>query len=801
MNDKATLVTSGIESSLSSCLDHYFQTQRKKNSKRMVGTLATTESDSFEQDVNNLTTQLDEFLHGDNSEVAYLVLGKVQSGKTAHMVGSIAWAADSKIALVAAFTGVTEALNDQTFDRFSKDLSSNSSFVSIHGVPTSPKGSQYKDLKERVFQYIEWRQNSSISSAGFSPLPVLITLKNKHRVKTLNHLFDEIALKFGENTTVMLIDDEADQASQNSMANKGETAATYKAISELRDVKLRNILLSYTATPQAVLLTDKFGRLRPDFCVTVKPRTGYFGLESALSENYEVNRVVIDDGIDSTASSAIPLTLKGAILEFFWTAWIRNRSPKAFYSNIEISEAQLQSRMRSTQMLIHESAKVANHEAMYRLVNGECQALIKILGEYLNGNLPTSSCDDLVKKLHESLSHVSDRLSIENTEFETISLSNDVIRDLLGLIVENRILIVNGDKDRSTSEFKIPIADDDWELRRTWILIGGDILGRGLTIPQLTTTYFLRQAKRPNFDTVSQQMRFCGYRNDYLSATTIHAPQTTFEIFKYMEQIDSIVWERACKWDKQRLEIGRDLPAVMYASPPNAPIAPTRKSVRDPNLVDRSIGEYVFSLWDIFSPHSLRANTSLIRRWIEETSESSENNDGFLKFSHVESRNLQRLLSSWSSSRHEARQLLAAAELYDLDGEHLGLSDYPTTIFINSQLLTAPAIGQSSESWLKDISTTRSIQRESESLNLNEWMNKFETSIPSTQKWPSLRVPHVGDGQRNLKKSLPYDSAVLLIEPILGLKESRKRDSAIAGGIGITFFAPENFEVRIVGHS
>ena len=240
---------------------------------------------------------------------------------------------------------------------------------------------------------------------------------------------------------------------------------------------------------------------------------------------------------------------------------------------------------------------------------------------------------------------------------------------------------------------------------------------------------------------------------------------------------------------------------MMYASLPDAPIAPTRKSVRDPNLVDRSIGEYIFSLWDIFSPQHFRANASLLQRWIEETREMSSFHENFLRFSHVQPKNLQRLLASWSGSRHETRQLHAAAELYDLDGEHLGLSDYPTTVFIDEKLLNVPSVGESSNDWVLDIDTTRSVQKDLANSNFNDWAKNFETSLPTALTWPSLRVAHVGDGQRRFKKSLPYDSAVLLIEPILGLNESRKRETKAAAGIGITFFAPENFEVRIVGHS
>jgi hypothetical protein len=206
-------------------------------------------------------------------------------------------------------------------------------------------------------------------------------------------------------------------------------------------------------------------------------------------------------------------------------------------------------------------------------------------------------------------------------------------------------------------------------------------------------------------------------------------------------------------------------------------------------------------LWDIFSPQYFRANVGLIQRWIEETREDSSKHEDFLKFSHVQPRNLQRLLASWSGSTHETRQLRAGAELYDLDGEHLGLSDYPTTIFIDEKLLNVPSIGESSNEWVVNIETTRSVQKDFANSNFKDWTKNFETSLPTAHTWPSLRVAHVGDGQRKFKKSLPYDSAVLLIEPILGLNESRKRETKAAAGIGITFFAPENFEVRIVGHS
>jgi len=345
MSESVTLIVGEPSAEKQSSLSHYFSVQRRKNAQRFTGSKVDSETKFFEEDINNLIHRLELFLDTNEQEVSYLVLGKVQSGKTAHMVGCIAWAADSKISLVATFTGVTEALNDQTYERFSKDLANSENFVSIHPVPTSSRGKQYQELKEEIFQYVDWRLNSKTVSDSFQPLPVLITLKSKSRVQTLRKLLEELSEKFGPQISALLIDDEADQASQNSKASRGEVAATYRAIADLRNVNVRNIHLSYTATPQAVLLTEKFGRLRPDYCTTIRPRSGYFGLEDAVSDDFLNNRIEITDPSNSMTISTIPKSLKKAILQFFWTAYIRDKYPEIFYAESGLTEVQLQSNL------------------------------------------------------------------------------------------------------------------------------------------------------------------------------------------------------------------------------------------------------------------------------------------------------------------------------------------------------------------------------------------------------------------------------------------------------------------------
>ena len=53
----------------------------------------------------------------------------------------------------------------------------------------------------------------------------------------------------------------------------------------------------------------------------------------------------------------------------------------------------------------------------------------------------------------------------------------------------------------------VPISQAEWRQKKIngWILVGGNILGRGLAIPHLVVTLFLRNPRHPNFDTAVQQ--------------------------------------------------------------------------------------------------------------------------------------------------------------------------------------------------------------------------------------------------------------------------------------------------------
>lgn len=788
------------------CYKDYLFKQSEKTKTILPGQHAQIDSKKFEEGIFNLTSRLDNFLESSQKEVAYLALGKVQSGKTAHMLGAIAWAADSKVALATIFTGVTEALNAQTTVRLKKDLTVlGENYITIHEVPTSTDSSAYRDFYSEVSKWVSDRMDYNLRDKIVTPLPVLVTLKNPSRVKTLKTLINSLQKEHGKQIVSLLIDDEADQASQNAGANKRKITATYDAIKELRDLPNRNILLSYTATPQAVLLTDKNGRLRPNYCITVKPRFGYFGLEQAVSDEFFSNIFIVDDYEDQPSKwTSVPNSLKYALIQFVWTAWIRFYEQDIFYGQSGLSGEQLENELSSVQMLIHESSRTIQHEAMFNHVSELKRDLTEGLKAALMGKLNDNQMKDLKNEWIEVLKLMMTNLPNDSIYILSKSFDTEKIKQLFTLIEHLKLVIVNSDPERSNSHLKLPETNDEWNSSRAWILIGGDILGRGLTIPQLTVTYFLRQAKIPNFDTVSQQMRFCGYRSRYTNFVFIHCVEHTYNLFKFMHEIDSTVWRRAEIWDETRLDILSTLPAVLYASRGGIKLEPVRKSVTDPDLIDQKITENVFSLRSIFDPNDFRLNISTLRNFIQETKIIGLDRGSWIEFKDPSDSQFQRIIATWNTpDPREAALLVGAAELFNEEMGELGLANIPKRIFVRKNLLNNIDSTLNLDLFIETIETTRRSNPKQSVHSLKNWNKIFLNGMTiksQVPKWPSLAVSHIGDGQRKLRDELEEVASILIVEPTLALEKTRDRSSALAIGCAFTLMSPLEYDLRLIGH-
>ncbi len=803
--------------STNSSLGSYLNSNLENTKRRLPGELANRDFEAFKYNVLNLTDQLDKFLDSNSNDIAFLVLGKIQSGKTAHLVASTAWAADSKIAFTSVFTGTNNPLNRQTVMRLERDLSNlnQNSKVRIFEVPTKDKGKSFEDFYNQIKQLVEKRLDSS-NQISLKVMPVFVTMKNRARINALIEITKRLIDEFPGLITSLLIDDEADQASQNTKVQTDEVSATYEAIGKLRTIvsesgnSHRNILLSYTATPQAVLLAESDNQLRPNYCVTIDPRTGYFGLDQIMSERFLKHIKTADDweGISSTDATP-PQSLRHAIDTFLITSWIRNFNPGIFYSDIQSDQSKFSELNSSVQMLIHESHEKTKHEIVYAMVTSIKNELLEVLQQAYSS--PEITEDEKMYTAYKTfLDNYREVLRNLDPSFSKIipdTPTKQMLIEFYQLLEDSQNLVINSSEDKPGYSRDVPVEDRDWG-KSMWFVIGGNILGRGLTLPQLTTTYFVRHAKSPNYDTISQHMRFCGYRENYAHMIYLFAQERTYNTFKVMQEIENVVWNMASKWSRDKTNIYDQIPNVLYVSSLKANLNPTRKSIFDPQLEDRTLGETIFSSKNIASPQLFRRNLELVKNfdWAHLGETTKEQDFHLINVKSFEQ--LKTLILDWSTDTNELSIRKSLAELYDPEYQNLGLSHIPTTVVLDKRLLNF----QINDFVLMDGSIvqdpikkskvfSRAAAQSMSDSNMQKWVKDYsewtlEGKIDSS--WPKLGVQHIGDSQRKFRDLIGHDSTILFIEPMF-VHQKGNETRKVGFGIAFTILGPKDFEVRIIG--
>ncbi|MFC3886132.1 Z1 domain-containing protein [Bacillus songklensis] len=122
-----------------------------------------------------------------------------------------------------------------------------------------------------------------------------------------------------------------------------------------------------------------------------------------------------------------------------------------------------------------------------------------------------------------------------------------------------------------------PSSHSDIKLNKKFnFIIGGNKLGRGLTIPRLLVTYYGRLTARPQVDTLMQHARMCGYRSKDLSVTRVFVPEEIANIFAAI-----------CEHDSTQRDIIKNhaIEGTLYLD--TSRVGPTR-----PPVIPKSVGAY-----------------------------------------------------------------------------------------------------------------------------------------------------------------------------------------------------------------
>ncbi|MBE6061897.1 MAG: endonuclease [Clostridium sulfidigenes] len=493
-----------------------------------------------------------------------LVLGYVQSGKTAHYTGLINKALDAGFQLIIVLSGMHDSLRIQTQTRLDEEvlgfetsidvLLKNGMVGKLIGVgelsypselklrtytTRDPKG-DFNKVRANKIEDLEGRPSVFIVKKNAT------VLKNLYQFFRTGNLTKAHLLKQGKaviaNISMLMIDDEADQASVNTKAISDEDGNILPEYEPSRiNAEIRRIYnlfsnkayVGYTATPYANIFihdeaeTEKYGsELFPkDFILCLPKPSNYigpaefFGLNRDDGETMRLIREVYYDPQFVPAKvkkgfvpEKLPETLVDAIGAFL------------IASSIRFARGQENEHMS---MLIHAARFTDIHYEIKDLVVGKVQDIKNRL-RYEDEEDPKSFCarlkalweDDFLETSHHMYENFND-LAGDCKMPDWLTVYSGIKRVLNKL----EVLAVNG---ISEDELKYK----DYDQGRIIIAVGGDKLSRGLTLEGLSTSYFLRSSTF--YDTLMQMGRWFGYRPGYLDLCRLYTTPTLSEWFAHI---------------------------------------------------------------------------------------------------------------------------------------------------------------------------------------------------------------------------------------------------------------------------
>ena len=438
-----------------------------------------------------------------------LVVGHVQSGKTANMTAVIAKALDAGYNTVIVLAGLTNKLRMQTQDRLFKDL-----------VRRNPMNWQVLTPNEVDRDFRAPPQGGFLSHSDKAQLAVI--KKNVSPLRELRLAIERTLPAVLQRLRILLIDDECDQASVNAARGELEMTAINQRIREILSSLPAATYIGYTATPFANVLINPYRAegqelddLYPtDFITALPTPERYFGAERLFGRTPSdpENPAPEEEGLDMIRDvppedeavlqprgrrerdgfqPRMTHSLEDAILYFLACCAARHARKDAD---------------KHMTMLVHTSAYVAAHERVAALIQGWVDVNRSGL---CNFDSPVG------QRIAEIWSAESDRLPPDITDAPPVSI-DEIFRHLPDVLLRLEFPIENG-----ASDDRIDYRDSGPP--RTYIVVGGSILARGLTLEGLMVSFFLRTANQ--YDTLLQMGRWFGYRLGYEDLPRIWMPE------------------------------------------------------------------------------------------------------------------------------------------------------------------------------------------------------------------------------------------------------------------------------------
>lgn len=440
---------------------------------------------------------------GIKENITNIAVGYIQSGKTLSYTTLSTLAADNNFRIIIYLTGVTTSLNNQTYGRIQNDLKVNETdWYAI--FEDNPKNIE-SDINY-VSKYIKFSDCTLLFPA----------MKQQQHIDRLTKIFSNYNIKpLLDNIGVLIIDDEADQASFNTYAKRNkdkqdweedEQSRIYSCILKLRATFPCMSYIQYTATPQAAFLIDSNDDLSPRYHTVLTPGKGYTGGKTFFDYSKMVLVNEIKDVYDKKNQNSYPESLDDALLQFLISVSI------LVYIKHERG-------IKSLSMMIHPDGSIYSNELFYRWVKNKLDLWLNTI------NLQDG---DLGKK---KLLSEFNKAYQEITKYDELRPSfGEVCKHLNVVLLKTKLHLV-----QSRVESLNVAAENDikWETAPSHILVGANILNRGFTVENLSMTYMPRITKgKATADTIEQRCRFFGYKSKYIDYCRVFLPKKSIEEYE-----------------------------------------------------------------------------------------------------------------------------------------------------------------------------------------------------------------------------------------------------------------------------
>lgn len=433
-----------------------------------------------------------------------LVVASVQSGKTANYIGLVCRAADAGYRIIIVMAGVHNVLRNQTQARLEDGFTG----FNIENRKVEPVGVGNRNQARRPIACTSREADFSKSRAdalkGIQTVQAneLFLFVVKKNSKSLQQVYEWLKSNGNQNEPLLLIDDEADNASINGKykleKRENEPTKINGQIRNLLNLFNKACYVGYTATPFANVLidpsvdSDEYGRdLFPsNFIYTLEESSDYFGAKKVFGDYDEPTHKhlrFIDDADDvlpakhksSFEPFMLPLSLKAAIRTFVLATTIKTlRFGTNFHST----------------MMVNVSPYKKPQNCMRNLVEDYLIDLNTAAKSY--GAL---SPEDAL----EASPHLKDLKATWELEYAGCGFGWNEIQPRL-YDPNYHVLSINTDSGDAL----------DYENRNERVIaVGGYRLSRGLTLEGLTVSYYSRNARA--YDALMQMARWFGYRPGY----------------------------------------------------------------------------------------------------------------------------------------------------------------------------------------------------------------------------------------------------------------------------------------------